>query len=141
VHIFCKVSVISLILICLASCGHSDSTDPESLRSEFRSAISLASEADMFINFVRNGQATGNYTAGHARQLAELIRQSQTELKQMANAPAAPAAVRTCGDNLESLRRVVLEIPHSLGDPPALQSRARTIVQIQRQLEQAGASL
>ena len=95
----------------------------------------------MFVNFVRNRQATVNYAAGHAQQLAELIQQSQTELKKMANAPAAPAAVRTCNDSLESLRREVLEIPNSLHNPSALQDRERTIIEIQRQLMQASASL
>ncbi len=95
----------------------------------------------MFVNFVRNGQATVNYAAGHAKQLAELIQQSQTELKKMANAPAAPAALRTRNDSLESLRREVLEIPNALDNPPALQDRERTITEIQRQLKQASASL
>ena len=138
---FGKLGVVLLVLMALASCGQSKLTDIESLRSQFRSAMSLASEADLFVNFVRNGQATVNYAAGHAKQLAELIQQSESELKQMAEAPAAPAAVRTCNDSLESLRREVLEIPNSLGKPPALQDRERTILEIQRQLKQASASL
>jgi hypothetical protein len=103
--------------------------------------MSLASEADMFVNFVRNDQATVNYAVGHAKQLAELIQQSQAELKKIANAPAVPQAVRVCTDNLESLRREVLAIPASLHSPPGLEDHERKIMEIQRQLKQAGASL
>ena len=68
-HKFGKLGMILLISIVLARCGQSKSSEIESLRSQFRSAMSLASEAHMFLNFVRNDQATVNYATGHAKQL------------------------------------------------------------------------
>ena len=85
-----KAPTLLAVLLLLASCSHQKTIDADELRSDLTAAISLASEAETFIDYVAQHRSTGNYAKGHIQYLAEEAGRTAKELREAR--PAAPVA-------------------------------------------------
>jgi len=106
--------------LALCACSSHKILTSDDLRSELVSANSYASEMEMFIDYVRQGQATKTFAAAHARQLATEIAHSEQELASTTPQPEDEKAFKSCKGELEFLRRELPVIPTLMGNDSAL---------------------
>ena len=113
----------------------------EDARSDVTSAVSLAAESETFIDYVRQGRASRNFTAGHIQYLIEEIQRSAQELAE----PVPDEQVRRKLQEVRSkLRALVTElqgVSHEMGNAQALTSIRERVTAIRRELELANSSL
>ena len=125
----------------LASCSHSKTINRDDARSEIKAAVSLVSESELFVEYVRQGRSTRPYADGHAAYLEDAVQQSLNKLKQTEPEPGTAAAVHECSAQLELLDRELSGIPAKFGHDEALAAAKERMTSIRASLEKAGSSL
>ncbi len=114
--------VVLLVVSALCACSGQKVLTPDDLRSDLFSANSYASEVEMFIDYVRQGQATKIFAETHARQLAKEIAHSEQELAGATPQPRDAKAFESCKGEFEFLRRELPIIPTLMGNDDALRT-------------------
>ncbi len=138
-----QLIIIRLLLAAavLASCSRHKAIDRNAMRSEIKSAVSLAAESEMFIDYVRQRRSTRAYAMGHAVYLEKIVNQSLKELHQAIPGPDTANAYRECQTQLDLLRHELSAIPAALGRDDAMAAAGQRIGNARERLEKAGSSL
>lgn len=127
--------------LALAGCSRRKTIDRNEARSEIRSALSFAAESEIFIDFVRRGQATRQYAEGHAAYLEDAVKRSAKELEQEVPEPGTEKAVRECRTQLNSLARELSQVPAAIKEDDALAASRDRIAEVRKALEAAQTGL
>ena len=88
----------------LAGCSRTKTIDREQARSALREARSFAAESELFLDFMRQGKATGRYAEGHAALIEDELAQSAKELEEASPEPEAEDSVRESRSVLAAAR-------------------------------------
>jgi hypothetical protein len=133
--------VVLLALFALSACSSHKILTPDELRSEVFSANSYASEIEMFIDYVRRGQATKTFAEAHARQLATEIAHSEQELAAATSQPQDAKAFESCKAEFDFLRRELPIIPTLMGNDDALRTERAKVAASHQRLAIAASTL
>jgi hypothetical protein len=136
-----KVTIAPLLvgLMLLSSCSRTNSL--EDARSDIHSAVSLAAEAEIFIDYVRQGRATANFTEGHIQYLTEEVGRCAEELGKPVTDEHAERKLQAVRNELQTLRIELRVVPHEMGNAQALTAVRDRVRAIRRELEAANSSL
>ena len=74
-----RLITVLLLLVC-TDCSRKKTLTSEDLKSQLTSAISFASEEEMFVDYIRAGRSTSNFAEQHAAYLNAEIQRSADEL-------------------------------------------------------------
>lgn len=113
----------------------------EEVRSAIRSAVSLAAESELFVEFVRGGHSTRHYAEGHAAYLKTSVRRSMQELQEATPETTIRSAIRECIQLLRRLDRELSGIRPALDNDAALAGLRDRITDIRKGLERAQSGL
>lgn len=136
----CLVAAFVTIAV-LCGCSKHKALSEDELRSELLSADSYATEAEMFIDYVRQGHATRRFAEEHALQLSNEIGHSEKELNSKSVQPPDVQLFNDCKAQFEFLRRELPLIPALMGSDHALQTEHAKIAASRQRLAEAGSSL
>ncbi|MGH9574012.1 MAG: hypothetical protein ACRD40_10850 [Candidatus Acidiferrales bacterium] len=126
----CKQAIIILSLLTVASCANAKNLTSKDLSSEVLSAISLASETEMFVGQIQQGRLTQEFQYGYAGYLRDEAEREAKDLRTSTPQPAQMQAVRNCIAQLDLLARELDLIKRTDKTRlPAIQKRVQTIVQ------------
>lgn len=135
------MAVLLAAAVLLVGCSRHKTISRDELRSALTSSISLASEAETFIEYVTNGKATRHYAEGHIGYLAEEVGESEQELQGGSPEPGTESAVQQCRTELNSLHRELAGLPGVLGNRNALGAARERIKTIRDSFERLISSL
>lgn len=139
-RVLCLV-VVLLVFFALCACSSHKILTPDDLRSELMSANSYASEVEMFIDYVRKGQATKHFAEAHVLQLTKEIRHSEQELAAATPQPQAAKPFESCRAQFEFLRHELPIIPALMGNNDALQAEHEKVAMHHQQFAESTAAL
>jgi hypothetical protein len=91
----------------------------------------------MFIDYVRQGQATKLFAEAHARQLAKEIAHSEQELAGASPQPQDAKAFESCKGEFEFLRHELPVVPPLMGNDDALRLERSKVAANHRQFAAA----
>jgi hypothetical protein len=136
-----KVTIAPLLagLLLFSSCSRTKTL--EDARSDVHSAVALAAEAETFIDYVRQGRATANFTEGHIQYLMEEIGLCMEELGKPVTDKQAERMLQAVRNKLDALRTELRVVPHDRGNAQALTAMSERVREIRRELEAANSSL
>jgi hypothetical protein len=130
-----------LSLLLLAGCAGKKTITPDELRSQIGSAISLASETETFLDYVRQHRSTRPYSAGHLNYLADEADRASQDLQKSVPPANAEQQFQTCLTQLRELVKQLTAVRSSLDNRDALAVATTRITHIRKALEQAKSSL
>lgn len=139
-----QTAVILALLLsaeALTNCSRKKTLRPDELRSEIRSAYSFVAEAEMFVDYIRQGQATRHYAVGHATYLKNAVTKLEKELDQAAPEPGTTNVVPACRRYMDLLCHELSGIAREVGDPDALAAARKRIENLRKSLGKAYSSL
>jgi hypothetical protein len=99
------LSVFLVVTLALVYIAHAKTLSNEELRSDLQSALSLASETQLFIGQIENGRLLPQFQAGHADYLRNTAMRQASELRESASESGDTKIVATCAEQLELLAR------------------------------------
>jgi hypothetical protein len=126
-------------LLLFSSCSRTKTL--EDARSDVHSAVSLAAEAETFIDYVRQGRATAKFTEGHIQYLTEEIGRCTEELGKPVTDEQAERKLQAVRNKLRALRTELRVVPHEMGNAQALTAMSERVHKIRSELEAANSSL
>jgi hypothetical protein len=133
--------ILLTALLLLVSCSRQKTISADELRSDLTEAISVAAEAEAFLDYVAQGRSTENYANGHIRYLVEEAYRTAKQLQQAApevstekSLPESRKEVGSLAHELATVR-AAMEYSEPFGD-----SR-QNISNIRAALEQVKAGL
>ena len=132
------IAIASMLL--LSSCSH-DKVSPDEISSDLTSAVSLASEAQTFIDFVGQNRATDNYKKAQIRYLSEEAAKLATELHQAKTSSGPEDQLEECRKELDALVLELDRVAQDIDTPEALASHKQRLAVAQKALQQLRASL
>jgi hypothetical protein len=135
------VLLLSSAVAALTGCGKRKTIGRDNARSEIRSALSLAAESHMFIDYIRSGRATHHYAAAQTAYLKNAVGRSLKEIGDGTPEPGIEEAVRECRTLLERLAQELAAIQRSIDNDDALAGAGERIGIIHKELENARAKL
>jgi hypothetical protein len=95
----------------------------------------------MFIDYVRQGQATRRFAEAHASQLAEEIGHSEQELAGAVPQPQDANTLQSCKAELDFLRRELPVVPTLMGNDAELAAERAKVEAYHHQFSVAASSL
>jgi hypothetical protein len=122
---------------CTSACSGAKTIDRDRARSEIRSALSLASETETFLEFVLQRRVMRHYAEAHTAYLQEEVERSAKDLDQAVADPATAADVGLCRSGLHRLLEELSAIHAALDEPGRLIADRDKISQIRAGLEKA----
>jgi hypothetical protein len=128
-------------LLLLASCSRQKTIDRDELRSELTAAISIASEAESFIDYVAQHRATGNYAKGHIQYLAEEAARTAKELGQGSPDASTAKHLPEGRKELDSLAHELATVHTAVEYSETLDDSRQKISNVRTALEQVKAGL
>ena len=93
--------------LALASCARPKTMTSDELRSDIRSALSLAAETKLFIEQMQNDGGTRAFAAGHLGYLRDEALRSAKELRESQSNAAMAPRVGICAAQLDLLAREI----------------------------------
>jgi hypothetical protein len=136
-----RLSLLLLPLLLVASCAHHRTIDREALRSELISAISVANEAEISIDYVAQGRVSNNFATGHFKYVADQIKDSAEELDQSAPKASIEGQLQTCRTQMNALADELLAVRFETRNLEALATSQMRIAAIRKVLEAEYSSL
>ncbi len=130
-----------MLLATIGGCSHQKTLSHDDLRSQMVEAVSYASEAELFVDFVRQRRATEHYAEEHPRFLREEIGDSLKQLSGARSDAHEEPTLRLIEAELTALSNELAAIGRSLGDDGALAAARGRITQMRQTLERAQAGL
>jgi hypothetical protein len=134
------VFVLGFILA-LCACSRHKTLTRDDLRSELISAKSLAAEAEMFLDYVRQNRATKDYAQGHIEYLAKETERSREELQESSPAQGEEDALQQLSAQFDALRAELHSIRGRLDDQAALATAKEHIARIRQALDDEQTSI
>lgn len=126
-----------LSVLALTSCAPAKTRTNDELRSDLRSALSLASETDLFIVQIESGRLVASFRRGHADHLREEAqRQAKEALESRKGSDAVTFAL--CAEQLGLLSDELKAI-RIAGDRETLSKSRQRVEIIRKTLIDAGA--
>lgn len=104
----------------LASCSRHKPITPDELQSQLTSAASLAAEAEIFVDYIRQNRATRNYAQGHREYLADQVKRASRELREAIPGQVSEEKLQECGSELDSFANELQGVGRALDNPEAL---------------------
>lgn len=124
----------------LVACGgHKASRDD--VYSALKKSISLASEAEAFINYLAQGRSTLNFANGYLRYLRTEVNRDSQELSALNADPPLKSVISEDRVQLESLQAEIATIQPDPKQTTTLSPSAKRIRQIRVNLERLSSSL
>lgn len=133
--------ILLTALLLLASCSRQKTVSADELRSDLTEAISVAAEAETFLDYVSQGRATANYAKGHIQYLAEEANRSAKELRQAAPEASTEKVFPRSREQVDSLVHEIDTLRATIDRPQAIADSRQKISSIRAALEQAKARL
>lgn len=99
----CEQGLIFLTLVALSSFASAKNLDTEDLRSDQRSAISLAAETDIFIGQIAKHRLLPEFRSGHAGYLRGEAEREVEDLRKSKPRPDQLRVVQLCIEQLDLL--------------------------------------
>jgi deoxyribodipyrimidine photolyase len=125
----------------LLSCSRQSTTGPEDLRSNLTSAISIAVEAETFIDFIEQHRATHQFAKAHFQYLAQQVQSASEELHAPSSNSPLAQAIQGTQSQLTSFTNELTAEGNHIADPDALAAGRGRIRNIRQTLEQMKLSL
>jgi len=122
---------VSLVMLAFAGCSHK-ALDSKDLSSRLRATSSLATEADVFIEYLGTGHATSTFARGHAEYLAQELEDERRDLEGASAGASLRSALALCQAQQEQLARELRRLPSAIGhseELPEIASQIRAIGQ------------
>jgi hypothetical protein len=119
------ILLLSFMSVAFASCARPKTMTPDQLRSDIRSALSLATETQLFVAQIQNARAPRAFAAGHLAYLGDEARRSARELRESQSDPAIAPRLGICAAQLDSLAREITVLQGKVNEDALLASRAR----------------
>jgi hypothetical protein len=107
----------------LTSCAGSKSAMADDLRSDLRSAISLASETDLFMGQIKSGRLLPEFRIAHADYLRGEARRQAREARNSGEKSNDAKTFDYCAEQLEQLARELASIRTPSGDKTLAEAR------------------
>jgi hypothetical protein len=133
-----KRPVLYLIAVLVfVSCASAKTISAEELRSQLLSALSLASEADLFIGQVEEGRVLQRFRIAHADYLREEARRQAQELRESQSGSGHTKSFTLCAEQLELLSHelTLIKVPKQELALPAARQRVEAIREALRAAE------
>jgi hypothetical protein len=130
--------IFSGVIVALVSCAQAKNITKEDLHSDLLSAISLASETELFIDQIENNRLRPQFRAGHADYLREQAQQQARELRKSTADSGGARIAAFCADQLESLARE-LALVRARSSDQSLQEIRKRVAAIKNSLSGAKA--
>jgi hypothetical protein len=133
-----KRSVHCLIaMLVFVSCGPAKTITTDELRSHLLSAVSLASETDLFIGQIEEGRVLQQFRVGHADYLREEARRQAQELRESRSDSGDTKAHALCAEQLELLihELTLIRVPNHDETLPGARQRVQDIREALRAAE------
>jgi hypothetical protein len=127
-----------VIVLALTSCATAATMENE-LRSDLHSALSLASETELFIQQIESGHLLAHFQAAHADYLRSEAQREAKEARDSEGKAQNPIGFDLCAKQLESLSRELRLIGIN-GDPKTVAESKRRVEIIRKTLIAAGAN-
>ena len=124
------IGVLFIIFSLSLGCSHEEMIKREDLHSKLISAISLATESQFFLRYVREQRATRPYATGHIEYLEDELSRAELEVRKSNPEPGTETAFHEYEANLDALRRELANINAVIDNPgtdPDLNSRIANI--------------
>jgi hypothetical protein len=137
----CAVILLVSLAAAYAGCSHRKTIDRDQAQSAIRSAISFAAESEMFIGYLRRGQATDAFARSHLQYLENEIRRSETNLGGVTSDADTSQAVRDCRAQLRQLENTLSEVRAALHDKDTLSRAAKSVSIIRLSLKKTARPL
>lgn len=109
--------------------------------SALKKSISLASEAEAFINYLAQGRSTLNFANGYLRYLRTEVNRDSQELSALNADPPLKSVISEDRVQLESLQAEITNIQPDPKQTTTLSPSAKRIRQIRVNLERLSSSL
>lgn len=97
------LACISIVTLALVSGAQAKTLSKEELWSDLNSALSLASETELFVGQIGNGHLLPQFQAGHADYLRDAALRQASELRESSPDSSERRVVAMCAEQLESL--------------------------------------
>lgn len=107
-------------ILLLASCSRHKPITLDESQSQLTSAASLAAEAEIFVDYVRQNRATRNYAEGHREYLADEVNRSSRELHEAIPGQVSEEKLQECRSELDSLAKELQVVGRALDNPESL---------------------
>ena len=110
-----KCSVLSLVAVLVfVSAASAKTIKAEELRSHLLSALSLASETELFIGQIEEGRILQQFRMGHADYLQQEARRQAQEMRESRSDSGDTRAPARCAEQLELLihELTVIRVPN-----------------------------
>jgi hypothetical protein len=133
-HIYVFALFVSLASV---SCSTPKTISRNDLRSNLLTAISLASETELFIGQLQRGRIAPVFAEGHLAYLGKEVSRLADELCQARADEATAAALETLRSQLDSLGSTLSDLKEKSGDRERLSVGRQQTVGIRMMLAQA----
>jgi hypothetical protein len=135
------LTVLLVMSSLLLSCAHRRTITREELRSDLISAISIASETELSIDFVSRKQSTRNFAVGQFTYLSNQLNDTAKELGRARAEAGLTQALKKNRTQVDALSSELNAVVHEIGRPEAMLESKKRVDAIRAALERAKASL
>ena len=136
-----RVLISLLWVVVLAGCSGTSTLSKEEIRSEVKSALSLAAETTLFIDYIRQSRPTRRYIEGEASYLRDEVKDSVKQFDKALPETGTENSINTCKTQLQLLDRELSSVPVEMGKADALAAANERISEIRNTLEKASSAL
>ena len=98
-----RLYILPVLTLVFLSVAQAKAPANEDLRSDLQSALSLASETELFIAQIENGRLLPRFQSGHADYLRDAALRQASELLDSSPDSSETRMVAMCAERLESL--------------------------------------
>ena len=127
-------------LVLLLGCGQKQASRRE-VQSALLKSISLASESEIFIQYLGQGRSTSNFALGHLQYLRDEITRTISDNSKLNTPPLLSNALVIDNAQLRSLQQEIDASRQRSEQPSALDTSAQRIREIRSALQKANSSL
>jgi hypothetical protein len=136
-----KALLLLATILLIASCPRHKPITPDELQSQLTSAASLAAEAELFVDYVRQERATRNYAEGHRQYLADQVDRASRELREAIPGEVSERKLKECRSELDSFATELQAVGGALDNPKALAAAKRRFAVLREAFNKMKSSL
>jgi hypothetical protein len=136
-----KALLLLATILLLASCPRHKPITSDELQSQLTFAASLAAEAEIFVDYVRQNRATRNYAEGHREYLADEVNRSSRELHAAIPGEVSEEKLQECRSELDSFSSALQAVGRALDNPEALAMAKQRFAALRQAFKKTKSSL